>query len=1087
VLGLAIDVGLFKTHQKYMTGRAWNNQGGSNRDGFNFKPYKPKRKQNVPPFDELKESQITSFKIVKPKRPNPDYGEFGDAVWVFEFYEDDLDLKEPQITVPGIYEPRISTPAIPKADPEVSAENIFPYAIEDEYELIVKYPNDIVLTISSGQAYAARNQINDPKFDLAIVIKSSVSISIEGVPGTVGVVVLANSPQNPSYSLYNWLITKLAIATDYSAQNPDPVLSGLQFRDNTIQLPTTQFTSGANTYSLFYADGLQPKQICLNAINKLLYFQPSDIPDAIDDYRMWWVTYAGEVLPLCLNIDGEPILPIISIAFAPTSLQTIQAGSGNSFVIRISINTIQASIFVVKALLAGTADPAFYSTSGISTDGLGARFVSISIGAGFVDVSIQPLANPGETATKIVRMETIDDVLYNLDPSALFIEGTITPQDVIIDILYRFLFLFVDGGNLKLGGYNAVNSITNLIPVPTGTFDYDFFQPNRKVFYGLNTIEPSSVDWGDLKPYKDDAIDPTGYIQMYWRFTWIEFDTMANTALVKYRLKDGSTVQTPPIDFINTRLPSWVGSNTWASRLTTGFQNPSSGDVNDRAIFEAIGDKYYLFNKGVLNISSSDSQVGAFSRLRAFGGTRFGYYIRPFVGGFFYDSTYDLRYFNEEISIGQQNPHFDNLPDAVLTFQTDQALLTQLKFTLGSLLGGECSNLYSQKIEGTIANEIVSTSTENITPSVTIGAFGDGSAEYDFTIDVSNDLSIRGAVDVNLSGPEANRTDTEIYKSGYSKRTVLIANQQNLIKTETFPFVTGRTIDITKDNNLINSVYRYYCSPLAKNFSIEPIGQAVKLTNTHLDFDIPEIDNNVGDLVVNFAADSFVFKKKYVSELERTFVTSPAGGSTTAIDIVNEYTYAATPLWTYLNDSSLGFFTIITNSNITNVRSVSVNSSETSTIQTHYEKQHYSMYLAPNAPVNFSNPSFIQTESNTFFGLDFATAFRTNTQIDAIFYNVLSTYSHTITDLLTVDRVRVVFVGDGYFTPQNTVVAKAKTAEMGVAARLYKSRKSSTNFGIVENWAVLTSGRIELQSIVKSPIGMFTGTVENAMFFPGTY
>lgn len=410
-----------------MAGRKWNNQGGSSRDGFDFRPKKTKQQPNIPTVEDLRESIEVSFRLTKPSKPKPNYGQFGDEIWTAEPY-----IVEPEIVVPEIEEPELPGELqelrIPRADPATRSIDIVPYLVQDEYELVVKYPGGLVLRISSGQAYAARNQINDMRFDLCLVIDSSAPISIDNaVASKINTISLSKSSQNPIFSLYNWLLTKISIATDYSAKQPDPVLSKLQVRSNTVRLPTTQFVANSIVCDLFYSSGVQPKQICLNATNKVLLYESSKA----EDDRLWAVTFAGKILPLCLNIDK---LPIVSIAFKDGGLQSIEAGSGGIFTIRVSLDVSIATSIAVKCQLSGTANNQYYSVNGITTTGSEST-VTIPANADYFDVTIEPLDNPNETQSKTIIITLLPDTAnyaLKLSPDELnFVTATILPKPAI--------------------------------------------------------------------------------------------------------------------------------------------------------------------------------------------------------------------------------------------------------------------------------------------------------------------------------------------------------------------------------------------------------------------------------------------------------------------------------------------------------------------------------------------------------------------------------------------------------------------------------------------------------------------------------
>lgn len=422
-----------------MTDRKWNNQGGSNRDGFNFRKPKPDKKGNIPPIQDLRESQITSFRIVKPRQVRPNYGEFGDDVWIYNFYDDDLTIKEPEIDIPEIKEPTIREPYINDFNPEVAGGDIFPYAIEDEYELVVKY-GSLKIYLLSGQAFAARNDINDPRFDLSIVIDSSQPISINGrQPVSIDTISLPNSAQNPIYSLYDWLLSKLSIVTDYSAENPDPILSALRLNGQFRRLPDTSFLFNGDLHSLFYSEGIQPDQICLSAVNRVLKYDRTRDPDEGN----WSVTYAAALMPLCLDLNPSTDKPIVLIQFTVGSLEQIESGSGGQFAtIRVAILDRLATPLNVFVRASGTADPAFININEVLTGTVSAvsgntlKF-TILPNTLYTEAEISADIDPDQIGDKTVITSLLPNSEYEIDNSNESITTLIKLPKPLVSITFN--------------------------------------------------------------------------------------------------------------------------------------------------------------------------------------------------------------------------------------------------------------------------------------------------------------------------------------------------------------------------------------------------------------------------------------------------------------------------------------------------------------------------------------------------------------------------------------------------------------------------------------------------------------------------
>jgi hypothetical protein len=441
--------------------RKWNNQGGSNFDAFSGKYKKPKDYQNIPKFEDLIESNTTSFNYKIPPKPTPQLGMFGDEIWTYTPIDDtpiddtrqispikpfkDLTPKDP--TIPKIPE-KIPNPSIPKVDPVSKSTDLLPYNVTNEYEVVVKF-GSLVLRISSGQAYAARQMINNARYDFSLVIKSSEAILFTGLPAsvpasTLTLISIADSAKNPIYSLYSWILNNISIATNNDATGADPVLSKLVIVEYGARLPSTQFVFNGKTYGLFYAKGIQPDQICLNATNKVFTFEPSKKDDP-----KWIVTYPGEILPLCLDLK----LQIVSIKLFPDTLTAIRRGSGDSFVIRIArdatidqlASSLEVAIQITSAELLPSSqelDPALYATTNIDgpIDGNIQIWTTIPAQEEFIDVLIEPLNAPDKVDPEPLKVEITGSWEpgakpdYSINPLFSEVVMTVNPNKPIVTL-----------------------------------------------------------------------------------------------------------------------------------------------------------------------------------------------------------------------------------------------------------------------------------------------------------------------------------------------------------------------------------------------------------------------------------------------------------------------------------------------------------------------------------------------------------------------------------------------------------------------------------------------------------------------------
>jgi len=429
--------------------RKWNNQGGSNFHAFSGKYKKPKDYQNIPSFEDLIESNTTSFNYKIPPKPTPQLGMFGDEIWTYTPIDDtqqkpfqDLTPKDP--TIPKILE-KIPETSIPKVDPVNKSTDLFPSNVTNEYELVVKY-GLLVLRISSGQAYAARQMLNDAKYDFSLVIKSSNAISFAGnAASTVNLISVSNSAQNPIYSLYNWLKTKISIATNNDATGTDPVLSGIGIVENVAQLPSTQFVLNDLTCGLFYAEGIQPDQICLNAINEVFKFEPSKKDDP-----EWTVTYPGEILPLCL--DNMPNKPIVTLSVDITSTYPQSDPVDGVFNVLLSMDRTLTADLIVDLEFNGTTS---YTDFTINSNSLSSNQLAVTIPAGQADyqIAIKPNITPAFSVDRTIIPRIIESVRYAIDVQSLTL--TITPPPLPI-------IGFGSGLSASTIGPSVVNNVVTL-------------------------------------------------------------------------------------------------------------------------------------------------------------------------------------------------------------------------------------------------------------------------------------------------------------------------------------------------------------------------------------------------------------------------------------------------------------------------------------------------------------------------------------------------------------------------------------------------------------------------------------------------
>lgn len=378
--------------------RKWNNQGGSD---WGDKPRKPKKDlPNIPQFDQLPESDTVSFRILPAKKKSPDYRLFGDEIWTNWDLFDNLEIPEIgsyELEIPDIDE-KIRN--IPLTIPPTVPPDLIPIAVYPEYEFVLKYKSassTLVVTILSGQAYASRNQINDPMLDFAIVVASSEPIAIGSNIGLVNVIGLANSAQDPAFSLYNWVRSNLEIATSNSGANEDFI--SLLPNNQAIALPPTSFYWQNQQYNLFYGSGTKPTQLCLHAVNTVLKYEPSNQNASY----FWTVTATDDPLPLCVSLDQ---LPAVFISIAPGSPIEIDPRNPNGqfFTFNVSIDDPIDVDLPIWFGVGGTTNPNAFSLIGYGVDANNVPAFIIPANTQSINVEIYPFENLNQVNPSTIEL-----------------------------------------------------------------------------------------------------------------------------------------------------------------------------------------------------------------------------------------------------------------------------------------------------------------------------------------------------------------------------------------------------------------------------------------------------------------------------------------------------------------------------------------------------------------------------------------------------------------------------------------------------------------------------------------------------------
>jgi hypothetical protein len=378
--------------------KKWNNQGGS---GWGDKNRKPKKSlPNIPAFEKLLESNTVSFRLPKLKKQSLD--NFGDEIWTdWELFDDEIpEIEDYDLEIPDLDD---DIQDLPNTLPPDIPINLLPQLVYEEYEITVKYRSDLgqlVLVILSGQAYGARNQINDPALDFAIVITSSQPIVItDGFPRDVNIIQLVNPTQDPIFSVYNWVLEKLSIATNNNGDGAEPIFSALNSRP-AARLPSTSFLYGSTQYDLFYGSGVSPTQICLHATNYVLKYQFTE-----NNGKFWSVLVANPPLALCRSLDN--LLAFILMApGSPISISPNNNPSNQFFTFRLFISTVRSVNTTILYSITGTADNDYFTVSGSGV---------VSAGLSFTDIEIRPLPNAAQISDKTIIVSLLPSSDYDID------------------------------------------------------------------------------------------------------------------------------------------------------------------------------------------------------------------------------------------------------------------------------------------------------------------------------------------------------------------------------------------------------------------------------------------------------------------------------------------------------------------------------------------------------------------------------------------------------------------------------------------------------------------------------------------------
>ncbi len=134
------------------------------------------------------------------------------------------------------------------------------------------------------------------------------------------------------------------------------------------------------------------------------------------------------------NNEDEPILPIVSVKFAPGSPTELAPNAGN-FVVRIKIDRPQRRDLRIKVELTGTAPSGDYTVTGLDDDlSVNAQAqplrVVVPVGELYFDVVIRPIQN-SLNLPEIAILKLLQDREYRIGPDDSVTATIAVPKPVV--------------------------------------------------------------------------------------------------------------------------------------------------------------------------------------------------------------------------------------------------------------------------------------------------------------------------------------------------------------------------------------------------------------------------------------------------------------------------------------------------------------------------------------------------------------------------------------------------------------------------------------------------------------------------------
>lgn len=208
------------------------------------------------------------------------------------------------------------------------------------------------------------------------------------------------------------------------------------------------------------------------------------------------------------NNEDEVVLPIVSIEFAPGSLEELAPGAGN-FVVRIKIDRPQRKDLRVKLKFTGTAIAADYTIAGLAADSPTVPIIIIPAGADFADITITPVSSVDSTKTIVVTALQLREYRIGQDNSVTATIASESSCDRERDLfLYQNSYginqIYFTPPSQSARGQYITNVNTANIFIPNDA-PYSLTAYGRGLYFGGLTWYPG-ISADSIRQYVDDGI-----------------------------------------------------------------------------------------------------------------------------------------------------------------------------------------------------------------------------------------------------------------------------------------------------------------------------------------------------------------------------------------------------------------------------------------------------------------------------------------------------------------------------------------------------------------------------------------------------